>query len=755
MAPVRPFALYRTRDQWWRAAHDATALDPPSGGVRLAFATDRTPPVPVVSWPAVAAGLAFDSACRLYHSLPPDGCVERVLWSARDAIVGGAARLDPVDLFELASPIARGSFVASAGPMGPLQQPTALAVDGDDRLFIADTGARRILVLDLASRRLLRRARLAIRGLGDATPIDLAADGRTIWVLTRPFAILRMTARSGPVAVDVRDPRGLLPAGADVRRMAVSPRGEFALLAWLPDGTSAVISLRRTEHLDAAGRPRRDLTVWLVRPMPRASDVEFLADGLLVVALGPGEDLKRFRDGDEDEPLQAKGYDGQGIVRTPDGRIAFWTERGIRHAVAARVRYVERGRVTTYALDGGEFRMAWGRLFLDACLPRGTDIRVLFATSDELPEDEPTIVHTPPMNAAGESVRSPGLTPPLLPVALEPAMGVRGVPIHRRSDGRELPWLPIASDDPFITADVPVQAGPGRYLWITLDLGGDGRSTPRVRCLRVERPGHDLMRRLPRIYSRDEVAASFLRRYLAMIDGVLTGLDDRAADRRALIDPASTPDELLPWLAGFVGLVLDERWPIQRRRALVAEAVTLFRFRGTIPGLLRFLELCLGIRPLLIEQFRVRGLGGAVLREATGPVASSPVLGAGFRVGGAVGEPGADVRTTTTRDAFATNAHRFSLIVPIELDAERLAATADLLEAHRPAHTIVELCPVGAGMRVGSGLHVGLSSVIGRSGGWHQLQLGASTIGTTGILGRPEAGFGPGSSHLGQGTRLG
>ncbi len=753
MAPLRPFALFQTRDQWLRAAHDRTAIDAETGGVQLAMAdgamTDATRSDP----PGLAAGLAFDSGCRLYHSLPADGCVERVLWAAHDPLADAANQPEPIDLFSTTGPVVRGEFREPGAIHGPLRRPGALAVDDEDRLLVAETGARRVLVFDLPLRQLVRRVAISVRGAHDATPVDLAADGRTVWVLTRPFHVLRMAARSGPVPVPVRDPDSLLPAGYGVERLAVGAAGRFALLGRIQGGGSFVAWLRSTERLDETGRPRRDLTVIAVQPVPEATDLEFQAPGILVVALRPGEDLLRFRDDLTDEPLKAKGYDGQGIVRTPDGRIAFWTDHGVRHAVGARVRYVDRGRVTAYALDGRDYQMAWGRLFLDACIPHGTEVRVHFATSDDLPEG-PTITWTPADNAPDLRPRSPERTPPLIPVSLVPSEDVRGYPIHRRSDGREIPWVAVPAGDPFATFDVPVQAPPGRYLWMTLDLRGDGRATPRIRSLRVERPGHDLMRRLPRIYSRDEPAEAFLRRYLAMVDGVVTSLADRSADRRALIDPASTPEELLPWLAGFVGLVLDERWPVSRRRALIAEAATLFRIRGTVPGLLRFLELCLGTRPIIVEQFRVRGLGGAVLRDAIGPVASSPVLGAGFRVGGSVGEAATMVSTTTTADAFATNAHRFALILPVDLSADELAATTDLIEVHRPAHTIVEVCPVGIGMRVGSGLHVGLSSVIGRSSGWDQFQLGASALGTTGLLGRPGAGFGPGTARLERDTRL-
>ena len=49
-----------------------------------------------------------------------------------------------------------------------------------------------------------------------------------------------------------------------------------------------------------------------------------------------------------------------------------------------------------------------------------------------------------------------------------------------------------------------------------------------------------------------------------MFDSLLHDLDQRAARRDVLVDPAATPAEALPWLASFVGLVLDDRWPRRR-----------------------------------------------------------------------------------------------------------------------------------------------------------------------------------------------
>src|SRR6185295_2816493 len=112
---------------------------------------------------------------------------------------------------------------------------------------------------------------------------------------------------------------------------------------------------------------------------PGACDIEFLCPSdtdIMVVARRANEDFLRFRIDplalEEMPPLTARGYDGLGIVRTPDNRIGFWTARGFRHAVSARVRYLPRGRVIGFRLDSGDFRTVWGRLFLDACIPNDT-----------------------------------------------------------------------------------------------------------------------------------------------------------------------------------------------------------------------------------------------------------------------------------------------------------------------------------------------------------------------------------------------
>jgi phage tail-like protein len=345
------------------------------------------------------------------------------------------------------------------------------------------------------------------------------------------------------------------------------------------------------------------------------------------------------------------------------------------------------------------------------------------------------------------------------PAIDEPAPGEVTQPLHLKESGRELPWTEIAAGDFFDTYEAPITAGPGRYLWITLELRGNTRVSPKVRSIRAEHPSHDYLRRLPATFTRDANAASFLRRYLAMFEGFLGEVDARGVDRDLLLDPRSTPDECLPWLASFVGMILDERWasaPSGRdvRRRMIEEAVWLFRYRGTLPGLKRFIEIYTGVQVIVMEHYRLRGIGAAVLGD-TATAFSSSVVGEGFRIGGSVGTDTPTSLSGTTADAFRTHAHRFTVIVPSVLSDEQLSVVTHIIDVHRPAHTIFDVCAIGGGMRVGRGLLLEVSSIVGRTGGFSPMQLGAAVIGRGNTIGRPGEGGVIGTARLGRGTRVG
>lgn len=167
---------------------------------------------------------------------------------------------------------------------------------------------------------------------------------------------------------------------------------------------------------------------------------------------------------------------------------------------------------------------------------------------------------------------------------------------------------------------------------------------------------HPLADRLPAVYLEDP----FTQRFLTALDEVLAPVFTTLDGFAGYLDPRIAPEDFLEWLAHWVALDVGEGWSAPRRRALVARAVELHRWRGTRRGLTEHVALLTG------GQVEVRDSGGCTSTDRPGSVvAEEPPL--------------VHVRVRVPR--------------PDEVDRTRLAAAiADAV----PAHVAVELEVVGA-----------------------------------------------------------
>ena len=68
------------------------------------------------------------------------------------------------------------------------------------------------------------------------------------------------------------------------------------------------------------------------------------------------------------------------------------------------------------------------------------------------------------------------------------------------------------------------------------------------------------------------------------------------------LDVDLSPEDFLDWLGGWVGVDVDQNWPVDRRRMLIRRAVELYRMRGTAGGLAAHLELYSGTAPEIHEN---------------------------------------------------------------------------------------------------------------------------------------------------------
>jgi phage tail-like protein len=109
---------------------------------------------------------------------------------------------------------------------------------------------------------------------------------------------------------------------------------------------------------------------------------------------------------------------------------------------------------------------------------------------------------------------------------------------------------------------------------------------------------HPLVDTLPGLFQEDPL----VRQWTAALDELLAPVFMTLDGFAAYLDPWLAPEDFLPWLAGCVGMALDPAWPLDRRRAAVARAAELHRWRGTARGVAAAVELATGSTPEIEEN---------------------------------------------------------------------------------------------------------------------------------------------------------
>jgi phage tail-like protein len=110
--------------------------------------------------------------------------------------------------------------------------------------------------------------------------------------------------------------------------------------------------------------------------------------------------------------------------------------------------------------------------------------------------------------------------------------------------------------------------------------------------------GAPMIEGLPAVFHEDDL----LVRMLEGFDEVLSPVHAVVRDLDAYFDPAICPTDFLEWLATWLGVELNARWPLQRRRELLRRAVEVHRMRGTVWGVSSAVELYTGIEPDITDS---------------------------------------------------------------------------------------------------------------------------------------------------------
>lgn len=94
----------------------------------------------------------------------------------------------------------------------------------------------------------------------------------------------------------------------------------------------------------------------------------------------------------------------------------------------------------------------------------------------------------------------------------------------------------------------------------------------------------------------------FAQRFCAGLDEVLAPIISTLDSMPAYLDPATVPDDMLGWLAGWMGLALDDHQSAELQRKWVKVGVELLQRRGTVAGIESAVAALFGASPEIVES---------------------------------------------------------------------------------------------------------------------------------------------------------
>lgn len=215
--------------------------------------------------------------------------------------------------------------------------------------------------------------------------------------------------------------------------------------------------------------------------------------------------------------------------------------------------------------------------------------------------------------------------------------------------------IPPTAVDMLVESQATVEAGSGKAR-----VTGEERVS-----IAVAAKGRYL-KHLPAIYQADDM----MGRFLMLFESFWAPIEQQIETIPFYFDPQMTTSDVLPWLASWIGLVLDENWPEDRRRLLLQSAASLYRRRGTRQGLQDYLEIYTGVKAKIAEQ-RAENFG----------------LGAGARLG-----PGIALGKQNRPHTFIVTLSLPPIDAPTAAERKRQELVRrriieGIIEAEKPAHT--------------------------------------------------------------------
>lgn len=492
---------------------------------------------------------------------------------------------------------------------------------------------------------------------------------------------------------------------------------------------------------DSSGNPKRLQDSHLTQPMGIAAD----RDSLYVGDNGTKRVL-RFQIEDTFEYLgTAVGYQGPVASLLLDGKGNLWVHSG--------------DSLTPNKLGTEEGYTTKGSLWLDPAQPIHVEDRaVIWHRLQALANTLPANAHLDIYAYASNDLSQP---PMVNPNGANPF-----------SDPK---WQAINYTTNLDVTDLYIGGCKAKYLWVGALFSGDGTVSPVLRQLRVEFDYPSYEQYLPAVYRNNANCGEFLARLLALFESFFSTVECEIESLPSLFDPHATPKGFLAWLAGCLGLELDNNWSEEKQRQIIARIFELSGRRGTAAGLRELLQLFTGVNVLIEEPLlnaawwslptsdsccdECAAASGGMTHwegEQNSRLGWTTMLAPAQPQGAVVGTSAVlDQSHLITDEDFGTPlftdvAYQFCVMVYRSqvMCPESLANLRRIIDQEKPAHTAYQLCIIDPHFRVGFQSRVGIDTVV--AGTPRSLALDSDRE-----LGLDSALAGPTPSSIGAENRLG
>jgi phage tail-like protein len=708
--------LERTADGSLRLARVPRLIETFGAPPAPPSATPATPGSPVAPAPPVptAAGIAVlgDGDCSVFASDPADNRVWRI-----DGCSG-----EP-------------SLVAAL--VGQVVTPRGLATGRGPtgwRLYVADTGHNRVLMVDPSGEHVLA----AWSGGAIGTPVDLAAASDAsgaVYLVDGAGQTVQRVRAHGSVDASFWSTLSARPDAPTAPTRVALGNGHLYILD-VPALTTTAPEDARTGVADSAGAAvglgARIVVAdsagaavgpgaWPVsgaRPLALAvsSDTLYLGyadgslgrfslDGAPLATLTLGEPVAALATGCKTDLLAGSG--GLPLLRLQqDGAfLQAGTLRGGPFVTRARPYEWQRLRVDAGPLDSASHLQIFTYTSSTADPPPEPSADGVFDLNvwQASPVDETDVL------ILGPSVRQ---------------VLTEGPPAD-----------PTADQDPGPLAEL--------FVWVGGVLHSDGTHSPALRQMRLDFAPPAYLDYLPAVYREGARRPLLLGLVLSLLGSELDRFDSVLSGLSQLFDPAAAPPEWLAWLAGWLDFQPSSRWSTTELRSRLAQAMDLYAWRGTAEGLRRYLDVFAGVQARIDEPATSVGLfrlDDVVSLGVTTQLAPEHEQGAVLDSTATFGQSSLLDPADIGAPLFTDVVHRFSVQVyasdvsgPATLDT-----ISRIVDREKPAHTVSHVCVIGPTMRVGAQARIGIDSIVG--GLSAAMRLGNGGLGVDSILANREEG---------------